>query len=105
MGSEGYLINEFLVTHTNKRTDEWGGSYENRMRFAVEIVKAIRREVGTEFIIIFRLSMLDLVQNGSTWDEITLLAKKIEEAGATIISSLFSFHFHFFFFFFFFCFY
>jgi len=67
MGSEGYLINQFLCTRTNKRTDEWGGSYENRMRFPIEIMKRLRAAVGTDFIIIYRLSMLDLVDNGSTW--------------------------------------
>jgi len=70
MGSEGYLINQFLVKHTNKRTDEWGGSFENRMRFPVEIVKAVRQVVGEDFIIIFRLSMLDLIPEGSEWHEI-----------------------------------
>ncbi len=92
MGSEGYLINEFIVSKTNKRTDEWGGSYENRIRFPIEIVKGIRERVGPNFIIIYRLSMLDLVDDGSTWEEVVLLAKKIEEAGATIINTGIGWH-------------
>lgn len=78
MGSEGYLINQFLVKKTNKRTDEWGGSYENRMRLAVEVVKAVRKACGNDFIIIYRLSMLDLVEGGSSWEEVVELAQKIE---------------------------
>ncbi|WP_444547616.1 oxidoreductase, partial [Pseudomonas syringae] len=81
MGSEGYFINQFLVAQTNHRTDRWGGSYENRMRLPVEIVRRVREAVGPEFIIIFRLSMLDLVDGGSTWEEIVTLAKAIEQAG------------------------
>jgi 2,4-dienoyl-CoA reductase (NADPH2) len=92
MGSEGYLINQFLVTHTNKRTDEWGGSYENRMRLPVEIVDRTRRAVGSDFIIMYRLSLIDLVPNGSTWDEIEILAKAVESAGATIINSGIGWH-------------
>jgi len=92
MGSEGYLINQFLVTRTNKRLDEWGGSYENRMRFPIEIIKRIREKVGKEFIIIYRLSLLDLVEEGSSWDEVVLLAKEIEKAGATIINSGIGWH-------------
>ncbi len=92
MGSEGYLINEFLVEHTNKRHDEWGGSYANRMRFAVEIVRAIRAVVGEKFIIIFRLSMLDLINQGSSWSEVVQLAKAIEAAGATIINTGIGWH-------------
>lgn len=92
MGSEGYLINQFLVKRTNHRTDEWGGSYENRMRFPVEIVRRIRAAVGHDFIIIYRLSMLDLVEEGSTWDEIVTLAKAIEAAGATIINTGIGWH-------------
>ncbi|KAH7474317.1 hypothetical protein PRIC1_013557 [Phytophthora ramorum] len=92
MGSEGYLINQFIVEHTNKRKDQWGGPYENRIRFPVEIVKAVRAAVGKDFIIIFRLSMLDLVEKGSTWDEIVLLAKQIEAAGATIINTGIGWH-------------
>ncbi|MGH8410111.1 MAG: NADPH-dependent 2,4-dienoyl-CoA reductase, partial [Pseudomonas sp.] len=87
MGSEGYFINQFLAAHTNHRTDRWGGSYENRMRLPVEIVRRVREAVGPNFIIIFRLSMLDLVQGGSTWEEIVQLAKAIEQAGATIINT------------------
>ncbi len=92
MGSEGYLINEFLVTKTNKRTDKYGGSYENRMRFPLEIVKGIRKELGNEFIIIYRLSMLDLVEEGSTWEEVVILAKEIEKAGASIINTGIGWH-------------
>ncbi len=87
MGSEGYFINQFLVTHTNKREDDWGGSYANRMRLPVEIVKRVRAAVGDDFIIIYRLSMIDLVPDGSTWDEVVQLAKAIEAAGASIINT------------------
>ncbi len=92
MGSEGYLLNEFLVEHTNKRSDAWGGSFENRMRFPVEIVQMIRAAVGREFIIIFRLSMLDLIEKGSSFDEIVTLAKAIEQAGATLINTGIGWH-------------
>ena len=92
MGSEGYLINQFIVNRTNKRDDEWGGSYENRIRFPIEIVKAVREAVGKDFIIIYRLSMLDLVDDGSTWDEVVHLAKQIEAAGATIINTGIGWH-------------
>ncbi len=92
MGSEGYLINQFITKRTNTRKDKWGGDYENRMRFAVEIVKQIREAVGREFIIIYRLSMLDLVEGGSSWEEIVLLGKKIEKAGATIINTGIGWH-------------
>lgn len=92
MGSEGYLINEFLATRTNKRDDEWGKSYENRMRFPVEIVKQTRAAVGKHFIIIYRLSMLDLVPDGSQWQEIVRLAKAVEDAGASIINSGIGWH-------------
>jgi 2,4-dienoyl-CoA reductase (NADPH2) len=92
MGSEGYLINQFIVSSTNKRTDEWGGSYENRIRFPVEVVRACREAVGSDFIIIYRLSMLDLVADGSTWDEVVQLAKEIEKAGATIINTGIGWH-------------
>lgn len=92
MGSEGYLINQFIVKRTNKRKDKWGGSFKNRIRFPVEIVKRIREKVGTNFIIIYRLSMLDLVKDGSTWDEVVTLGKKIEEAGATIINTGIGWH-------------
>lgn len=92
MGSEGYLINQFIVTHTNKRTDEWGGSFENRIRFPIEILKACREKVGPNFIIIFRLSMLDLVQDGSSWDEVVQLAKALEANGVTIINTGIGWH-------------
>jgi 2,4-dienoyl-CoA reductase (NADPH2) len=92
MGSEGYLINQFIVSHTNQRHDEWGGSYENRMRFPVEIIRAVRAAVGEDFIIIYRLSMLDLIADGSSWDEVILLAKAIENAGATIINTGIGWH-------------
>jgi len=92
MGSEGYLINQFIIKKTNKRTDEWGGSYENRIRFPLEIVRAVRAAVGKEFIIIYRLSMLDLVDDGSTWEEVVHLAKEIEKAGATIINTGIGWH-------------
>jgi 2,4-dienoyl-CoA reductase (NADPH2) len=80
MGSEGYLINQFIAKRTNKRNDKWGGEYINRIKFPLEIVKRIRLEVGIEFIIIFRLSMLDLVEGGSSWDEVVQLAKELEKA-------------------------
>jgi 2,4-dienoyl-CoA reductase (NADPH2) len=92
MGGEGYLINQFLVPRCNKRTDQWGGSPENRSRFAVEIVKRIRQATGSEFILIYRLSLIDLVEEGSTWEEILLFAKAIEAAGVTLISSAFGWH-------------
>ena len=92
MGSEGYFLNQFLVTHTNKRTDEWGGSYENRMRLPIEVVRRTREAVGTDFIIIYRLSMIDLVPNGSTHDEVVQLARAIEKAGATIINTGIGWH-------------
>ena len=92
MGSEGYLINQFLVTHTNRREDDWGGSYENRMRFPIEVVKRCREAVGDDFIIIYRISMIDLVPNGSTWDEVVQLAKEIEKAGATILNTGIGWH-------------
>jgi 2,4-dienoyl-CoA reductase (NADPH2) len=87
MGSEGYLLNQFIVTRTNKRDDEWGGEYEQRIRFPVEIVRRVREAVGTHFIIIFRLSMMDLVEGGSSQEEVVLLGKAIEKAGATIINT------------------
>ena len=92
MGSEGYFLNQFLVRHTNKRTDRWGGSYENRMRLPVEVVRRARAAVGLDFIIIYRLSMIDLVPDGSTWDEVVQLAKAIEAAGATIINTGIGWH-------------
>ncbi|ATG16205.1 NADPH-dependent 2,4-dienoyl-CoA reductase [Providencia alcalifaciens] len=92
MGSEGYLINQFITSRTNHRTDKWGGSYQNRIRFPIEIVNRIRQTVGEKFIIIYRLSMLDLVEGGSTWDEIEQLAKEIENAGATMINTGIGWH-------------
>ncbi len=92
MGSEGYLINQFICKRTNMRYDEWGGSYENRIRFPLQIVKAIRQAVGEEFIIIFRLSMLDLVEQGSTLDEVVLLAQELEKAGVTILNTGIGWH-------------
>ncbi len=92
MGSEGYLINEFIAARTNHRDDEWGGSYENRIRFPIEIVRRTREEVGENFIIIYRLSMLDLVEGGSTLEEVIQLAKEIEKAGATIINTGIGWH-------------
>ena len=92
MGSEGYLINQFIVKRTNHRKDRWGGSYENRIQFPIKIVQGIRERVGTDFIIIYRLSMLDLVEDGSTWAEVVTLAKEIEKAGATIINTGIGWH-------------
>ena len=92
MGSEGYLINQFIAAKTNKRTDRWGGSYENRIQFPIEIVRRTREKVGPNFIIIYRLSMLDLVDNGSNYEEIVQLAKEIEKAGATIINTGIGWH-------------
>ena len=92
MGSEGYFLNQFLVTHTNKRTDRWGGSYENRMRLPVEVVRRVREAVGPEFILIYRLSMIDLIPEGSTWEEVVQLAKKVEAAGATIFNTGIGWH-------------
>ena len=92
MGSEGYLINQFIAKRTNKRIDDWGGDYENRMKLPVEIVKQTREAVGKDFIIIYRLSMLDLVEGGSSWEEIVKLGKAIEAAGATIINTGIGWH-------------
>ena len=92
MGSEGYFLNQFLVNHTNKRDDEWGGSYENRMRLPVEVVARVRKAVGAEFILIYRLSMIDLIPNGSTWAEVVQLAKAVEVAGATILNTGIGWH-------------
>ncbi len=92
MGSEGYLINQFITKRTNKRTDSWGGNYENRMRLPIELVKQTREAVGKDFIIIYRLSMLDLVENGSSWEEVVQLGKEIEKAGATIINTGIGWH-------------
>lgn len=92
MGSEGYLINEFIAARTNQRDDAWGGAYENRIRFAVEIVRRVRERVGANFIVIYRLSMLDLVEGGSTLDEVIGLAQAVEAAGATIINTGIGWH-------------
>ena len=92
MGSEGYLINQFACVRTNKRNDEWGGSIENRMRLGIETIKAVRTKVGEKFIIIFRLSMLDLVEGGNSWDEVVTMAKAVEKAGATLINTGIGWH-------------
>ncbi len=92
MGSEGYFLNQFLVTHTNKRTDRWGGSYENRMRLPVEVVGRVRAAVGRDFIVIYRISMIDLIPDGSTFDEVVTLAQAIEAAGATILNTGIGWH-------------
>ena len=92
MGSEGYLLNQFLVTHTNKRTDRWGGSYENRMRLPIEVVRRVREAVGPDFILIYRLSMIDLVPKGSTHEEVVQLAKAVEAAGASILNTGIGWH-------------
>ena len=92
MGSEGYLINQFIVLKTNNRSDDWGGSFENRTRFPVEIIRRVREKVGQDFIIVYRLSMIDLVKNGSSWDEVVQLAEKIEQAGVTIINTGIGWH-------------
>jgi 2,4-dienoyl-CoA reductase (NADPH2) len=92
MGSEGYFINQFIVPRTNRRQDEWGGSFENRIRLPVEILKAMRNEVGADFILIYRLSMLDLVEGGSSWEEVVALARAVEDAGADIINTGIGWH-------------
>ncbi|WP_336708861.1 MULTISPECIES: NADPH-dependent 2,4-dienoyl-CoA reductase [unclassified Cedecea] len=92
MGSEGYLINQFLAARTNQRDDEWGGDYERRMRFAVEVVRTVRERVGKEFIIIYRLSLLDLVEGGGNFEQAVTLAKAIEKAGATLINTGIGWH-------------
>ncbi|MDN5787923.1 NADPH-dependent 2,4-dienoyl-CoA reductase, partial [Pseudorhodobacter sp.] len=92
MGSEGYLLNQFLVRHVNQRDDRWGGSYANRMRLAVEVVRRVRAAVGTDFILIYRISLIDLIPDGSTWEEVVLLAKAIEAAGATILNTGIGWH-------------
>ena len=92
MGSEGYFLNQFLVTHTNKRTDRWGGAYENRMRLPVEVVRRVRAAVGADFILIYRLSMIDLIPEGSTWDEVVTLARAVEAAGASILNTGIGWH-------------
>lgn len=92
MGSEGYLINQFICRRTNMRYDQWGGNYKKRMRFPIEIVKSIRKAVGDDFMIIFRLSMLDLVEDGSTFDDVVELAKALEDAGVTLINTGIGWH-------------
>lgn len=92
MGSEGYLINQFLAERTNKRTDKWGGSAENRMRFPLEVVRAIRRAVGSHFIIIYRISLMDLVEGGQTWEEVVALAKSLEAEGVNIFNTGIGWH-------------
>ncbi len=92
MGSEGYLLNQFLVTRTNRRTDRWGGTYENRMRFPLEVMRRVRAAVGDDFIVIYRISMIDLVPEGSTFDEVLLLAREMERAGASILNTGIGWH-------------
>ncbi|MCZ8153659.1 MAG: FAD-dependent oxidoreductase [Rhodobacteraceae bacterium] len=92
MGSEGYFLNQFLVAHTNRRTDDWGGSFENRMRLPVEVVRRVRAAVGADFILIYRISLIDLVPEGSTWDEVAALARAVEAAGATILNTGIGWH-------------
>jgi 2,4-dienoyl-CoA reductase (NADPH2) len=92
MGSEGYLINQFVAPRTNLRDDEWGGTFDNRIRFPLEVLRAVRKSCGPDFIVIFRLSMLDLVEGGSSWDEVVALAKAVEAAGATIINTGIGWH-------------
>ena len=92
MGSEGYFLNQFLVTHTNQRTDRWGGSFQNRMRLPVEVVRRVRAAVGGDFILIYRISLIDLIPNGSTWEEVTTLARAIEAAGASILNTGIGWH-------------
>ncbi|GAA1981283.1 NADPH-dependent 2,4-dienoyl-CoA reductase [Terrabacter lapilli] len=92
MGSEGYLINQFLAPRTNRRTDEWGGSAENRRRLAVEVVRAVREAAGPDFVVVYRLSMLDLVPDGQTWEEVVALAREVEAAGATILNTGIGWH-------------
>jgi 2,4-dienoyl-CoA reductase (NADPH2) len=92
MGSEGYFINQFLVTHTNQRDDDWGGPYENRMRLAVEIVRRIREAVGPDFILIYRISLIDLIPDGSSWPEVMQLARAVSAAGATLLNTGIGWH-------------
>ena len=92
IGSAGYLLSTFLVEKTNQREDQWGGNYENRMRFPLEIMRRCRAEVGPNFILIFRIAAMDMLQGGMSWDEVVLLAKEMEKAGATIISTHFTWH-------------
>ncbi len=92
MGSEGYFINQFLVTHTNHRSDRWGGGYDNRMRLVIEIVKRVREAVGPDFILIYRISLIDLIPDGSSWPEVVQLAKAVSAAGATILNTGIGWH-------------
>jgi 2,4-dienoyl-CoA reductase (NADPH2) len=92
MGSEGYLINEFLVARTNRRADQWGGSFADRIRFPIEIVRRTREAVGDDFIIIYRLSMLDLIDDGSDWSEVEQLAQCIAAAGSSMINTGIGWH-------------
>jgi 2,4-dienoyl-CoA reductase (NADPH2) len=92
MGSEGYLINQFIVQHTNRRSDEWGGPYQNRIRFPLEIVDGIRRSAGPGFILMYRISLLDLIRDGSDWEEIVLLARRLEAAGVTLLNTGIGWH-------------
>jgi 2,4-dienoyl-CoA reductase (NADPH2) len=92
MGSEGYFLNQFLVTHTNRRTDGWGGSFANRMRLPVETVARVRRAMGPQAVLIYRISLIDLVPDGSTWDEVVTLAKAIEAAGASVLNTGIGWH-------------
>ena len=92
MGSEGYFLNQFLVAHVNRRTDGWGGSYENRMRLPVEVVRRVRQAAGADFIVIYRISLIDLVPDGSTWEEVALLARAVEAAGASILNTGIGWH-------------
>jgi 2,4-dienoyl-CoA reductase (NADPH2) len=89
IGSAGYLLSTFLVEKTNQRTDQWGGSYENRMRFSVEVIRRVREAVGKDFIVIFRIAAMDMLEGGMSWEEIALLAKAVEQAGASMISTHF----------------
>ncbi|MFM7708625.1 MAG: 2,4-dienoyl-CoA reductase FMN-binding domain-containing protein, partial [Gammaproteobacteria bacterium] len=92
MGSEGYFINQFLVSHTNKRDDRWGGPYEQRMQLPVEIVSRVREAVGKDFILIYRISLIDLVPDGQDWSEVAQLARAIEAAGASMLNSGIGWH-------------
>ena len=92
MGSEGYFLNQFIAARTNQRDDQWGGDYQNRIKLPLDVVRRVREAVGTDFIIIYRLSMLDLVEGGSTFDEVVQLGLAIEEAGATIINTGIGWH-------------
>ena len=92
MGSEGYLLNQFLARHVNRRSDRWGGSYENRMRLALEVMRRVRAAVGADFIVIFRISLIDLVPDGSTWAEVVTLARALEAAGASMLNTGIGWH-------------